>query len=124
MLLIRKEQFDALRRSALQPVREKFISLLRTKLPRHTAPLSDDSLHALCDKGVVKASGYGLHTEYNVYVFTAAMLVIGENFDRNPATAWSQEILRDRMMEEDIKAKLIELRVFMDSGTDIAPHGR
>lgn len=123
MLKIRSEQSEALRKSALKPVREKFIAILRRKLPEQTARQSDAALHTLCDKGIVKATGYGIGTEYNVYVFIAAMVVLGEDFDRNEKTAWSREILNDVRMHQDSKAKLLELRVLMDTKTDIAPHG-
>src|SRR3954469_1912443 len=124
MLLIRDEQVNALKDAALRPVRQKFISLLRSKLPEHASRHSDAALDALCDKGIARAASYGLQTEYNVYVFIAVSLVLTEDFDTNPATAWSEEILRDQRMAEDVKAKLLELRVLMDTETDVSPHGR
>ncbi|MCM3874998.1 MAG: hypothetical protein NEA02_01120 [Thermoanaerobaculia bacterium] len=123
MLTIRSEQSEALRKNALKPVREKFIAILRRNLPDQTARQGDAALDALCDKGIMKASRYGIETEYNVYVFIAAMVVLGEDFDRSEKTAWSREILTDVKMHQDLKAKLLELRVLMDTKTDIAPHG-
>jgi hypothetical protein len=123
-LEIRPEQMDALRLSALHPVRVKYIALLRQKLPGFSAQRTDDDLHGLCDRGIISANAYGVTTEYNVYCFIAARLVLGEDFDLNPKTGWSQEILRDKRMEQDVKIKLIELRVMIDTRTDISPHGR
>jgi hypothetical protein len=123
MLVIRSEQLDALRSEMFAPVREKFIALLKRKLPQHTASMSDAELRGLCDRGIAKAERYDLASQYNVYVFVAAMLVIGEDFDIKLATAWSREILRDELMHEDIKAKMIELGVFTVTKTDIAPYG-
>jgi hypothetical protein len=123
-LEIRPEQMDALRLSTLHPVRVKYIGLLRQKLPRFAAQRTDDDLHGLCDRGIVDANAYGLTTEYNVYCFIAARLVLGEDFDVNPKSGWSREILCDRRMAQDVKIKLIELRVMMETRTDISPHGR
>lgn len=123
MLKIRSEQSEALRRNALKPVRDKFIAILRRNLPDQTARQSDATLHALCDKGIMKASSYGIGTEYNVYVFIAAMVVLGEDFDRSEKTAWSREILGDARVHEDVRSKLLELRTLMKTGTDISPHG-
>jgi hypothetical protein len=124
MLTIRSEQSDALRRSALEPTREKFILILKRKLPEQTSKQSHEALHTFCDTGILKASTYGIGTEYNVYVYIATMLLLGKDFDTNPKTTWSSEILHDQRMDQDLKAKLIELRVLMDTGTDISPHGR
>jgi hypothetical protein len=124
MLTIRSEQSDALRRSALAPTREKFIVILKRKLPNQTSRQSDAALHTLCDTGILKASQYGIGTEYNVYIYIATMLLLGQDFDTNPKTAWSREILGDAHMHQDVKAKLLELRVLMDTGTDVSPHGR
>ena len=45
-----------------------------------------------------------------MYVFIAAMLAYGEDFDTNPQTKWSREILSDKNMDQDMKALLLQLR--------------
>jgi hypothetical protein len=123
MLKIRSEQSEALRKNALRPVREKFIAILRRNLPDQTARQSDTALHALCDRGILKASGYGIGTEYNVYIFIAAMVLLGEDFYRSEKTAWSREILADVRVEENVRSRLLVLRTLMKTGTDISPNG-
>ena len=123
MLTIRSEQFEALRKSALKPVREKFIAILRRNLSDQTARQPDAALHALCDRGILKASRYGIGTEYNVYIFIAAMVVLGEDFDKIEKTAWTREILADLRVHQDVRSKLLVLRTLMKTGTDISPHG-
>ncbi len=113
-----------MRDSGLAPVRAKFIAVMRRKLPQHVESHSDAELNTLCDKGIVTAARYGIATEYNAYVVVAAMLVLGRDFDAYRGADWAKNILDDMQLSEGVKAKLIELRVFTDTGTDIAPNGQ
>lgn len=123
MLTVGSEQFEALRKSVLKPVRDKFIVILRRNLPEQAARQSDAALHALCDRGILRASRYGIETEYNVYIFIAAMVVLGEDFDTSEKTAWTRELLADLRVHQDVRSRLLVLRTLMKTGTDISPHG-
>jgi hypothetical protein len=120
---IRQEQIDALKWQAQKELRGRYIARLRKMSPSKTGNMSDQELHEFCDSGVSKASHYSLTTEANVYILVAAMLLLGSDFDTKPENAWAPDILGDAMMDQDIKAKLIHLRVLMETKTDVLRNG-
>jgi hypothetical protein len=115
---------DAMRQSALAPVREKFVRVLRRKIPQVVARYSDAELNSYCDKGISSAAQWAMQTEYNAYVVVAAMIVLGDKFANASSSAWRARVLESDHLHENSKAKLLELRVYVETGTDIAPNGR
>jgi len=111
---MRPETMDALTAAAIARSREKIVAALRQSLPDETSKCTAAQLHALCDRGITRAAEYGLDTEHSVYVYVAAMLLYGEDFDTNRRSAWSREILTDNGVDADVKVQAIQLHIAMD----------
>src|SRR5262245_17046366 len=105
MFVIRDATMQAFRRAALATVRPKLVAAVRETLPDETARLTPTGLDQLCDRVVLRADRYGLHSEHGAYVFLAAALVYGEGFDASEQTAWARDILPDPKMDPAVKAK-------------------
>jgi hypothetical protein len=116
---IRQEQMEAYWDERIGESRSKIIRALQRSLPDLTFNSSEIELKELFRRAIYKAAKYGIGTEANLYRFVAAMLVFGEDFDVNPKTGWSQEFLCDPLIEEDHKARLLELRIAIETGRGI-----
>ena len=119
MFRLRPNQYRSLRDPLLAPSLARLAAELRTSLPDLVASFSDQQLKSFCDVGAVRARPYGITTEYNIYRFLCGMLFFGANFDTNQNLTWTREFLFNPLLEEDHKARLIELRIAIDKGRGI-----
>jgi hypothetical protein len=119
MLTISARSLSALSTAAREPARSKLIAALRQSLPNETARYKPDELEIYCDRGISEARQYGFDTEYGAYVYVAAMLVYNEGFDRDPRLSRVHEVLRSNVVDQQMKAKALELQIAIDSGTRI-----
>jgi hypothetical protein len=97
MLIIRKEQMEALELAMIMPRYETaMIEHLRERHPEKTQDKSDDELRAFVREGPRRARMYGA-TEPSAYgQFIELMVVFGAGFDEDPAHPWAAEILGER----------------------------
>ena len=116
MFRIRKEQSDAFRERAVAGPRKKIVAEIERKLPDDAARIGHDKLVALVDRNIEKAHGYGLGSERGTCRYCEAALLFGEDFDTNPKTAWSRDVLPDTKIDGRRKADLLALRIRMDTG--------
>ena len=103
----------------MDPSLTRIVAELRSKLSDLVATTSDAQLKHLCDLGATKSLTYGITTEHNVYRFIAAMLFFGKDFDTDPKLVWTKDFLFDPQIEEDHKARLLELRIAIDTGRGV-----
>ena len=116
MLKISKEQMQSYRDERIGKSCTRLVEALRPHVPPETPY---PNLLAFCKRGLDAAATFGIGTEYNVYRFLRCMLIYGENFYSNPSLPWTREILDDRAMDQDHKARLLEMRIAMDTGKGI-----
>jgi hypothetical protein len=116
MLRIRKEQLDVFRENAVAGPRRKIVAEIERALPEDSARLGHRQLVALVDRNIEKADSYGLGSERGTCTYCEAALLYGEDFDRNPRTAWSRDVLPVDRMDQEVKWKLLILRIQMDHG--------
>ena len=99
MLIIRKEQMEALSAHA----RAKFISVMRRHLegafPERCAEFGEERVRALIESGMTKAEGFGLVAEQDVAGLIHFMFESHPEFDRRPEFGWAVEVLRDTSVE-------------------------
>ncbi|MBO0722205.1 MAG: hypothetical protein J2P41_15375 [Blastocatellia bacterium] len=95
MLVITKNQMEALRRG----VRAEFIrrtqAVIRKAAPGFLAGLDDAAALKRVENSVVKAESHGMSTEREIRDFIALQAVAGGDFDSDPRFAAAQEALRD-----------------------------
>jgi hypothetical protein len=116
MLKISNQQMKSYRD---ERIAESVVRLVAALRPHVSPETSDGAVAAFCNRGLDAAATFGIGTEYNVYRFLCCMLIYGEDFYSNPGLPWTREILDDRAMDQDHKARLLELRIAMDTGKGI-----
>ena len=105
--------------AALDRARDRIVAALRQTLPGDTSHVTVETLQALCDYGITRAAVYGLDTERSIYVYVAAMVLYGEQFDTNPRLPWAPEILNGEIIDQEVISKGLELQIAIDKGKRI-----
>ncbi len=119
MFKLRQEHIDAFRETAIGVPRERIIKALKKTLPGELDALTEDQLRKLCNIGIEKAQNYEMNSEYGCYMFIAAMLVYGNNFDTDSGLDWSRDFLSNEAKEEREKTFLLQLRILLDTGKKV-----
>jgi hypothetical protein len=92
MLTIRHDQVTALEADLFERWMDKH---LRRFFPSLCAARSVPDLGCFIRAGIEKARGYGFVEKAEMSGFIDLMLVLGEDFDRNPALPWACGLLSD-----------------------------
>ena len=100
MLVVRKQQVQALARAALPPWIAKH---LKQFFPRECAALGEAGLDARVRKGIDQAVSHGFESEVQISQYVDLMFAFGPDFDTDPALSWPQPILSDRTLSADIR---------------------
>lgn len=119
MLRIRSAQVDVFRENAVAGPRRKIVAEIERVLPEESARLGHDKLVALVNRNIEKADSYGLGSERGTCTYCEAALLYGEDFDASPKTAWSRDVLPVERMPQEIKWKLLVLRIQADHGKSV-----
>jgi len=95
MLRILREQVDVLRREELEAYRGRVLAQIRTIFPTQWAALGEEGCASLVDRGLGRAARHGGTSEQDVFRYVSLMLVLGADFEDDPALPWVREILGD-----------------------------
>jgi hypothetical protein len=101
---------------------------LRSGLPREAGTFTagaftDDELLGRLHSCVERCADYGLTTESQIFNFTAASCLLGEDFDADPENDWVADVLNDPEASPDERAALllaIAATIFEDATTEDA----
>ena len=119
MLTIRSDHLNGFREGANPGLCERFSQSLTTTFPHLTQTFPPKLLKQFCYDGINCAVSLNFRSEKNVYIFVAAMLVFGKDFDANEKETWCQDVLRPKPLHEDLASLLLELRIFMQTGIQV-----
>lgn len=100
MLIIRQEQYDAIRESAQGEFDAGMVKHLRTHFPEATQPLDDAELLALVQDGRRHAWRHGADDPSAVCRFIDVRFVLGASFDVSAELAWVAAPLRDESIDD------------------------
>lgn len=107
MLHLRQEQVDALdaayREEFVQRTRRDF----RARWTEECAELDDPGLDAMIRSARDRAEAHGIEKVGDVVIFTEAWLLLGDDFDTDPAFPWADEVLGDPEMSGSAKAAAV-----------------
>jgi hypothetical protein len=95
MLRILREQVEALRREELSEYRERVLAQIRDIFPTQWSTLGEEGSASLVDRGLDRAARHGCKSEQDVFRYVSLMLVLGPDFEEDPALPWVREILED-----------------------------
>lgn len=104
---IRPEQIATMRWELLRSQRELFVARLQQRLPHRAEKLALEQLHHLCDFAIDKANGYEMTSIESVYVFVAATLILGRDFDLARNHEPVDAIFGEPFLEEDERASML-----------------
>ena len=113
---LRAHTVEALSAAAFSRARARIVDALRQSLPAETARYTHLDFEAFCELGVSRARDYGLDTERGAYVYLAAMILYGEDFDIDPRLSRIRAMLENRVVDQEVKGKAIELELALDTG--------
>jgi hypothetical protein len=97
MFVIRREQLRAMRPDRAE-LHTWIAQHLREHFAEQTEEMDDDSLLAFAAEGDGRAFEYGIEDAVAVCKFVDLMILLGKDFDTNPAYPWAAAILKDSSM--------------------------
>jgi hypothetical protein len=107
MLILRPSQvqvFDTQRRDEYLG---RLVTHLRSHFRDQLAPQSDDQLRAYGRHSIARAALYGLTHEQAVSCFAHLPLLLGEDFEANPRYLPLINVLGQRSLNQDTRAKFV-----------------
>jgi hypothetical protein len=111
MFIIREEHLLAFKEKTYGEVIGRITHALKQDLPQLTSKLSEEVLRKICMSGIEKALEYEFEKESNIYIFVAAMLIFGSEFD--VSDEWSQKVLPNEIMSEEQKSVLLQMQIYL-----------
>ncbi len=107
MIVVRRAQMEVLARTALEPFVENVAAHLRRVWPAETAAMGEAALDALVRDAMVRASRWGIETEFDVGRFCDLMFLWSTDFDTRAELPWVQEILGADGYDGRVKVDLL-----------------
>lgn len=101
-MLIRQEQMDTFRETALRAFEDRTYIHLLDYFPHHCALLGEEQMRRAIQHGWQKAEGYDLTAECCVRSYIDFMCLLGSGFDTDPLLPWAAEILNDRSSADQV----------------------
>jgi hypothetical protein len=95
MLVISKNQMEALRQAMRAEFVRRTLAVIRETAPGFTAGLDEATALRRVEESVARAESYGLSTERAIRDFIAVQTVAGEDFDSDPRFAAARGALTD-----------------------------
>ncbi len=95
MLLIRREQMEALRAPFRNQMRDDLMERARGCFPDEVSEMGDEATIELIDAAMTKADLYRIVTERDMYKLFNIIMLHGIDFDKSPETEWTKAYLTD-----------------------------
>jgi hypothetical protein len=95
-MLIRPEQMDVFADYMRREFVGRMMKQLRANFPDCTRTLDDQGLRILVERGIAAAERYGIAFEDDIQSYLEYMMLLSQDFDKNPNTSWAGDILRLR----------------------------
>lgn len=96
MIAIRPEQMKTFSEVEIRKFEDRVIVHLQTSFPDQVGGIPEPKLRATIRKSLADASNYNVRDEVDVWRYIEYVVRYGADFDKNPATSWAGEILRNR----------------------------
>jgi hypothetical protein len=108
MFIIRKEQMRVFDDYAYKQFVDDMVVHLRTHYSKQIAEMTETDLRQMIEEGIERAEKYDVVTVTDVERFLGCMVMLGQNFDNDPETAWAGDILRNENMSGTFKMDTID----------------
>jgi len=124
MLAIRKEQREVFKNYQKQKFIKKTVLLLKRKYPEKTKVMPGHELSELVNSTIDKAHEYCIISGNGIVAFLEFMFTLSFDFDINPKTKWTQDILTDTTLNESNKIMLIINKIQTNKENEISENSR
>jgi hypothetical protein len=96
MLVIRREQMEALAQATMQHFVRGRVRHLETHFGRHLTGhgLTGPRLEAAVQSGIADAQRYGVVFEHDIARYLEFVALLGPAFDEDPVNDWAEDILQ------------------------------
>lgn len=108
MLIIRREQMEALDAACLRQFQNREIARLRARFPEKTQELDDQEIRQVITTAIESAKKYKVTDEVDVGRYLDFMFRYDYEFDTNTDTSWAHEILMDENLNGTGKMNALE----------------
>lgn len=103
MIVIRKEQWNAMENSLRLSFENRAMAELRSSYPEKLKDVQDEDLRKDVRTGMNKAEKSGIKDEAFVMKFLEFIVEYGRDFADTEETAWAREILEEAYLTEEEK---------------------
>lgn len=111
MLILRKDQLDAVRQDAFAQLENELVHHLLTNFPGPAAAVGGEpEMRAFVRRGMAEAARHAIDTAGAITVFVELRLQFGERFERSPDRAWAANILAHPRLPGYVKVGAIRDR--------------
>jgi hypothetical protein len=107
MLVIRREQLDALVATGQERFVREMMRYLRSGFPDRLETTTEPELRELVWSGMQRAFRYGLESRTAAAKFIELTVVVGPDFDKSPEAEWLLPVLEDTEMPGDERAEYV-----------------
>ena len=94
MLIIRKEQMEALRTSMSRRFEQRMLEHIKNIFPDRIKQVSDEKIRTVIQNSINKAESYSIVYEDDIRRFIEYLIIYGTQLDTKPETRWIGEILQ------------------------------
>ncbi len=108
MLILRKEQIDALKAAMRRRFEIRMVEHIRQTFPDHTKNVSDEKIHYAVQEITRKAEGFGIEFEDDIRRFIEYIVIYGTQLDVKEETLWMANILRCDNLNGTTKMDMID----------------
>jgi hypothetical protein len=108
MLMIRKEQMEALEEYSLDAFVDRMVNHLRSAFEAEVRDMPDDELRELIRTGIYNAEQYGIEDEADVERFIEYVARFGADFGQTTQSIWADEILSNMEIDGTEKMNMID----------------
>lgn len=124
MLVIRAEQMDVFKKTALQSFEDEMVEHLAQFSPPLYKVVGEEQMRKVIQLGMNQAAQYGFTFRGPVRLYLELMLLFGSYFDTDPQYPWAAEILIDRETDSQMQRAERLYEKTMDYRQEVAgPNG-
>ena len=107
ILVIRREQMDALDAYSRGAFRQRVLDHLAADLPDRWARLGPGGAELLVDRAIEKGFGYGIDEEDDLQKYVDLCAELGPDFEKDEEMEWARDILMRPSLSGHAKLQLI-----------------
>lgn len=98
MIKVTFDQLDRMKEHAERSYVDRVVRAVTTRFREHAGKLGPVGTRSAVEAAIVKGRGYGLASEYDLFLFTCLNFAFGSGFDEDSALPWAGATLRSRIL--------------------------